>query len=172
MYDERIAKLNNELAQLNAPTPTHPEYLRQLKCVEEHRDKKIKHEETLFNYKLQSLITRSLADRSMIHSSYFQNARDIRERSLEVVGDHFYRNQHDRFKAEDNTLQYSLPFPTRRSQQISQQTAYNTEVSVLAGTAKHVGFPAAPCLQPARPNEIDEDFEKMGVSTSHIFYTT
>jgi hypothetical protein len=135
--------------------------------VEEHRDTKIRHEETLFSYKLQSLLVKSQAERSQIHSSYFQQARDIREHHLEVVGEHFYRNQHDRFKAENNTPHYALPFPTRRSQQISQQTAYNKEISVLAGTAKYVGFPAAPSLQPARQNEIDEDFEKMGVSTVH-----
>jgi hypothetical protein len=164
VYDERIAKINNELAQLTAPTPTHPEYLRQLQCVEQHRDQKIHYEETLFKFKRKALFTKSTAERSQIHSTYFQRARDIREQHLENVAEHFYRNQHDRFKAENNTPHYALPFPTRRSQQISQQHAYNKEVSVLSGTAKYVGFPAAPTLQPARPHEIEEDFEKMGVS--------
>lgn len=140
--------------------------------MEEHRDAKIKHETTLLAYKIESLKAKSHAERSQIHSTYFQDARDIRERHLETVGEHFYRNQHDRFKAENNTAHYSLPFPTRRSQQISQQTAYNKEISVLSGTAKYVGFPAAPSLKPARQNEIDEDFEKMGVSTSIFSETT
>jgi hypothetical protein len=54
-------------------------------------------------------------------------------------------------------------FPTRRSQQVAQQTAYNTEVSILAGIAKHVGFPAAPDVAGARPSEIEDDFQIMGV---------
>jgi hypothetical protein len=37
-------------------------------------------------------------------------------------------------------------------------------VSVMSGVAKYVGFPAAPSLSVARPSEIEEDFEKMGVS--------
>ncbi|KAK2758658.1 hypothetical protein FQN54_003348 [Arachnomyces sp. PD_36] len=165
VYDERIAKLNNELAELNAPTPTHADYLRQLQCVEEYRDAKMKHEQTLFAYKLQSLRVKSQAERSQIHSSFFQHVRDVRQHHLGVVGEHFYRNQHDRFKAENNTPHYTIPFPTRRSQQISQQNAYNKEISILSGAAKYVGFPAAPTLEPARPQEIEEDFEKMGIST-------
>ena len=38
----------------------------------------------------------------------------------------------------------------------------------MAGVAKYVGFPAAPSLAAARPSEIDEDLEKMGVSSSNI----
>ncbi|KAI5297726.1 hypothetical protein KEM55_004313, partial [Ascosphaera atra] len=36
-------------------------------------------------------------------------------------------------------------------------------VSILAGVAKYVGFPAAPDIAPARPTEAQEDLEKMGV---------
>jgi hypothetical protein len=61
-----------------------------------------------------------------------------------------------------------VPFPTRRSQQITQQTAYNKEVSVLSGIAKYVGFPAAPDITSVRTGEREEDMEKMGVSSNGL----
>jgi hypothetical protein len=44
------------------------------------------------------------------------------------------------------------------------QLAYNTEVSILSGVAKYIGFPAAPPMAAATPAESDLDFEKMSVS--------
>ncbi|KAJ9207451.1 hypothetical protein DTO021D3_7530 [Paecilomyces variotii] len=165
IYDERIAKLNQELEQLTGPNPTHPEFLRQLESVRRYRDAKIKYERTLFQYRLKSLLNKSLAERAQTHSTFFQRVRDVRERHSSAVSKQFYAIQHDRFKTEDISPHHYIPFPTRRSQQIAQQTAYNQEVSVLSGVAKYVGFPAAPSLAAARPSEIEEDFEKMGIST-------
>jgi hypothetical protein len=168
IYDEKIAKIDHELEQLTSPEPTHPELLRQLECLQRHRDKKINYEHTLYQYRMQSLMSRSLADRAQIHSTYFQRIRDTREKHSTAVSKQFYAIQHDRFKTEELGAHHYIPFPTRRSQQISQQAAYNQEVSVMAGVAKYVGFPAAPTLSAARTTEIDDDFEKMGVSQ---FYT-
>ncbi|KAL3465370.1 Sds3-like-domain-containing protein [Aspergillus heterothallicus] len=164
IYDERISKLNRELDMLNGPNPTHPELLRQLECVKQYRDTKIHYEHTLFQYRLKSLLNKSQAERSQAHSTYYQRARDIREKHSSSISKQFYSIQHDRFKTDDVSPQHYIPFPTRRSQQISHQTAYNQEVSVLAGVAKYVGFPAAPTLSPARPSELEDDLEKMGIS--------
>ncbi|EAW15121.1 uncharacterized protein ACLA_057770 [Aspergillus clavatus NRRL 1] len=164
IYDERISKLNRELEMLTGPNPTHPEFLRQLECVKRHRDAKIQYEHTLFQYRLQALMNKSLAERTQTHSTFFQRIRDTRERHSSAVSKQFYAIQHDRFKTEELSAQHYIPFPTRRSQQIAHQTAYNQEVSIMAGVAKYVGFPAAPSLSPARPSELDEDMEKMGIS--------
>ena len=164
LYDERIAGLNNELAQLSGPNPTHPELLRQVQLVQLYRDDKFEIEQKLLVFKIGALKRKSVAERSQIHSAYFQTVRDIRERHFERASEFFYRIQRDRFKTDDSLPNYTIPFPTRRSQQITQQTAYNKEVSVLSGVAKYVGFPAAPELTKARPSELDEDMEKMGVS--------
>ena len=61
-------------------------------------------------------------------------------------------------------IEYGIRLPEKRSEQIRQQAAYNLEVSILSGVAKHVGFPAAPELRAARPTEIDDDFRAMKVS--------
>ncbi|OJJ31854.1 hypothetical protein ASPWEDRAFT_117354 [Aspergillus wentii DTO 134E9] len=164
IYDEKIFKLNRELEMLTGPNPTHPEYLRQLECVQRYRDAKVNYEHTLFQYRLKALLNKSLAERAQTHSTFFQRARDIRERHSSAISQQFYAIQHDRFKTEEISPHHYIPFPTRRSQQIAHQTAYNQEVSVMAGVAKYVGFPAAPSLAPARPSELDDDLEKMGIS--------
>ncbi|RAL07439.1 uncharacterized protein BO97DRAFT_251557 [Aspergillus homomorphus CBS 101889] len=164
IYDERISKLNRELEMLNGPSPTHPEFLRQLDCLARYRDSKIKYEHTLFQYRIQALLNKSLAERAQAHSTYFQRARDIREKHSSAISKQFYSIQHDRFKTDDISPQHYIPFPTRRSQQIAHQAAYNHEVSIMAGVAKYVGFPAAPSLSAARPSELEEDLEKMGIS--------
>jgi len=62
---------------------------------------------------------------------------------------------------------YTIPFPDKRIQQVSQQTAYNKEVSILSGVAKYVGFPAAPELPSVQTNDLEGDIQKMGVSLLH-----
>lgn len=126
----------------------------------------MKYESLLFSYRLESLNKRSHAERSQVNSTYFQRTRDVREKHLSHISALHYRIQQDRFQNVEASPDYTIPFPMRRSQQISQQSAYNKEVSILSGVAKYVGFPAAPGMQPARPHECDEDFEKMGVSFS------
>ena len=63
-------------------------------------------------------------------------------------------------------LDYTYKFPTRRSQQVAQQTAYNMEVSILSGIAKYVGFPAAPNIDGVRSSELDADLQLMGHESS------
>ncbi|KAL2869972.1 uncharacterized protein BJX67DRAFT_302039 [Aspergillus lucknowensis] len=164
IYGERISRLNRELQTLSGPNPEHSDLLRQLECVKQYRDAKINYEHTLLQYRLKSLLNKSQAERSQAHSTYFQRVRDIREKHSSAISKQFYSIQHDRFKTDDVSPQHYIPFPTRRSQQISHQTAYNQEVSVLAGVSKYVGFPAAPTLSSARPSELEEDLEKMGIS--------
>ena len=164
LYDERIGGINKDLMQLNGPEPTNPEYLEKMQFVLRHRDEKQEYEHNLLAYKVNALKIKSVAERSQIHSAYYQTVRDIREKYLDQVNESFYKIQRDRFKPDEDMTEYSIPFPERRSQQITQQASYNREVSILAGMAKYVGFPAAPEITPARPAEIDEDLEKRGVS--------
>ena len=41
------------------------------------------------------------------------------------------------------------------------------EVAILAGIAKYIGFPAAPEVKGAAPNEMQADLEAMGVRFFH-----
>ena len=134
-----------------------------------HRDEKFDTEQKLLVYKIKSLKTKSVAQRSQIHSAYFQTVRDVRERHLDRIGERLGRVRRDHVKADEKVPSYSIPFPIRRSTQAKQQSSYNKEVSILSGVAKYVGFPAAPNVTTALQAEMDEDMEKMGVSLQGIF---
>ena len=149
---------------LNQAEPTHPEYLAQMECVDQDRDKKIEYEQTLMKYKLMTLQTISIAEKAQAHSQYMQTIRDIRDRALEQISKQSFQIQRERRDRIGRVPDYSFHYSTKRSQQIINQTAYNAEVSILSGVAKYVGFPAAPEMRGARPEEIDDDLRNMGVS--------
>ena len=149
---------------LNQPVPNHPEFLAQKDVIDRYRNDKVDYEETLFKYKLIALQKNSIAEKAQIHSQYIQTVREIRDRNLEQLNQEWYRIQRERRSCEDNVPDYLYKFTTRRSQQIRQQTAYNTEVSILSGVAKYVGFPAAPDINGARSSEIDDDFAEIAVA--------
>lgn len=172
IYGEGISKLNSELDMLMDPSPTHPEFLRQLEGVRHYCEAKVHYENILYQYRIKSLLNKSLAERAQYHSTYFQRVRDCREKHSSAVSEQFYKIQHDRFKTEGLGFGQTIPFPTRQSQQIAQQTAYNQEVSILSGVAKYVGFPAAPTLSGARPAEFEDDLEKMGVRIEFFFQSS
>ena len=149
---------------LKQDNPTHPHYLAMMECIDARRDDRLRIAENLRGYELQALKTYAVARRSQILVQYHQEVREIREKKLEQLGKQWYEIQHDRRSHAGSVADYALKFPTRKSQQIMNQAAYNNEVSILSGIAKYVGFPAAPVMAAATPSELEEDMEKMGVS--------
>ncbi|KAI4259678.1 MAG: hypothetical protein LQ352_000611 [Teloschistes flavicans] len=145
------------------PNVTHPELLGMKEVLEQRRDEKIQYESTLLRYKLGSLQNKSKAEKAQLHGQYMQSVREIRDHNLEQANKEWYQIHKERRSREDDVPEYMYQFTNRRSQQITHQTAYNKEVSLLSGIAKYQGFPAAPEICGARPSEIDADFEKMGI---------
>lgn len=164
LFDEKLAQFNEELMMLNQANPTHPEFIAMIKVIDRRHDEKIEYEQTLLKYKLQALQTKSIAEKAQIHAQYMQTAREVRENNLENLHKESFQLQRERRNADVDLSDYAFNYPKRRSQHIMNQTAYNTEVSVLSGIAKHVGFPAAPELSTLRSSEIEEDLQSMGVS--------
>ena len=134
-------------------------------AVDQHRAQKIEYQRTFLKFKLQALQKESVAAKHQIHSQYMQTVRDIRDRSLEQINKEFYQVQRERRSCEGDVPDFIYTYKDRRSQQITQQTAYNNEISVLSGVAKYVGFPAAPGIKKARPDELEDDMRKMGVGS-------
>ncbi|KAL8639595.1 MAG: hypothetical protein Q9228_003390 [Teloschistes exilis] len=163
LFDERLTKFDAELAMLAEPEVTHPELLGMKDVLEQRRDEKIQYESTLLRYKLGSLQNKSKAEKAQLHGQYMQSVREIRDHNLEQANKEWYQIHKERRSREDDVPEYMYQFTDRRSQQITHQTAYNKEVSLLAGIAKYQGFPAAPEIYGARQSEIDADFEKMGI---------
>ena len=145
--------------------PTHPEYLAMMQCIDARRDEKIRVADKMKEYEIQTLRNFAVAKRSQILVQYQQEVRDIREKKLEQLGKQWYEIQHDRRSYSGSVPEYTLKFPVRRSQQVQNQVAYSKEVSILSGIAKYVGFPAAPPMAPTTAEELEDDLEKMGVSS-------
>ena len=151
---------------LESSTPTHPELLAALEVIDRHRDKKIRYEDTLIKHKLEALQRKSVAEKAQAHSQHMLEVQDIREKHLERLNKRSYQIQRERRSADTSTPDYMYHYNPKRSEQIKRQMAYNKEVSILSGVAKHVGFPAAPDLKPLKQSEVDDDLKAMGVSNS------
>lgn len=165
LYDERLEQLNREETMLRQDKPTHPDYLAMMQCIDARRDQRLRVGEKLREFELETLKNYAVARRSQILVQYQQDVRDIREKKLEQLGKQWYEIQHERRSYAGSVPDYALKFPTRRSQQVLNQVAYSNEVSILSGVAKYVGFPAAPPMASTTAAELDEDLEKMGVSS-------
>jgi hypothetical protein len=164
LYEERLAKLNHEEWLLKQDPPQHPEFLDMIKGIDARRDHKLNLERRRVELMRETIEKVCVAERSAILSQFYQDVRAIRERKLDELGKQWYDIQHDRRSFGNNVEDYAIPYPIRKTEQLRNQYAYNTEVSVLSGIARHVGFPAAPPMAPATVSEIDDDFKKMGVS--------
>jgi hypothetical protein len=151
---------------LEEPQPTHPDHIAMVASIDQRRRDKVEQARIQLQYKLHALQTKSIAERAQLHSQYMQTAREIRDSVLEIVNKEWYQIQRERRLGDKQQPNYLYLYDPKRSNQIARQTAYNKEVSILSGIAKHKGFPAAPEIKGAKPSEIDEDLRNMGVCTA------
>lgn len=166
--NEKLAAVNAELEMLNQKECQHPEYLRQMACVDARRDKQIREAKAFWKFGRQSLSRTTLGERSQLHSQYFQWARDCREEFMYNLGEDWYNIQKERRQSsQEEDEKYIYMFPTKKSAQIKQQAKYNQEVSVLSGVAKYVGFPAAPEIAGAEGAALEDDLRIMKVYILH-----
>jgi hypothetical protein len=142
----------------------HPEYLTQLKSVDERLNDKLQYENNLLRFNLKSTAIQTVAQRQQLHSQYKQDVREIKDAALENCNKVFYALQRERRRygtADRNSL---IMYNPNRQEQIQAQKGYNLEVSILSGMAKHVGFPAAPDMSPLTAEQKHKDLEIYGVS--------
>lgn len=164
LYENRLSQLAHELELLAKPTCTHPEFLAQIQAVNARRNEKTQLEKVELGYRLKALRTKSRAERCQYFSQYFQTVREARDRRLEELGQQWYRINRERRQLQSSEPEFTCKFPTKRSDQILHQRAYNMEVSILSGIAKYVGFPAAPEPKLLQDTGSNEDLRNMRVS--------
>lgn len=164
LYEERLAQLNEEEAQLSCENPTHPEYLAMMQCIDSRRDEKLRVSELEYKFNMDALERWAVARRSQILTQFYQSVRESREKTLEELGKQWYEIQHERRKNANPIPDFGYRFPKTKAQQKRQVVAHSKETSILAGIAQHHGFPAAPDIKSASQAEVDEDFEAMHVS--------
>lgn len=165
LVNESLASVDHELQLLNQSDCLHPEYLRQVTCIDDRRAKQVREANAFYRYRMQSIRERTLGDRAQSQSQFFQTARELRENMISQLGDDWYAIQKERRQQhQEGEERYLYRLPSKKSAQIRQQAKYNQEVSVLSGVAKYVGFPAAPDISGVEGFGLEDDFKAMRVS--------
>lgn len=149
---------------LRSDNPTHPDYLAMMHCVNARRDERLRIADRELEFKIEAAERWAVARRSQVHSQFFQAIRESRERILAELGQHWYDIQHERRKNANNVPEYGIRFPKNPAQRIRNALSYNREVSILSGIAKYEGMPAAPDMQGASSQELEDDFDAINVS--------
>ncbi|KAK5628469.1 hypothetical protein RRF57_004184 [Xylaria bambusicola] len=167
LYEERLEQLNREEAMLRSDNPTHPDYLAMMRCVDARRDERLRIADRELELKIEASERWAVARRAQIHSQFFQAVRESRERILAELGQHWYDIQHERRKNANNIPEYGIRFPKSPSQRLRDAVSYNREVSILAGIAKYEGMPAAPDMQGANLQELEDDFDAINRNRHH-----
>jgi hypothetical protein len=88
--------------------------------------------------------------------------REKRENILEELNKDWYDTQNARRSAH-SVQDFALLFPNNPIQRTRNAVTYNTEVSILSGIAKHVGFPSVPPMRGASKTEVEDDLEVIKV---------
>lgn len=149
---------------LTGDNPNHPDYLAMLQCIDDRREDKIRMSNIQFLFRSEVLKKRAVAERAQILSQFHQSVRETREKVLEELGEEWYAIQHERRRHASTIPDFGIRLPPIKTQSIRNAVAYNKEVSILSGFAKHVGFPAAPSIHGASEDQVENDFEAITVS--------
>ncbi|KXH48667.1 hypothetical protein CSIM01_13024 [Colletotrichum simmondsii] len=165
LYKDRLERLEHEEQSLQAEPPTHPEYLNMKQCLDERLEKRLRNIEKEYELSVEALERLAVARRAQIWNQFYQGSREKRSKMLEDLNKEWYETQNARRSAH-SIPDYGLLFPTNPAQRTRNAVAYNSEVSFLAGLAKHEGFPAVPAMRGASGSEIEDDLEQMKVSES------
>ncbi|TQN69002.1 Transcriptional regulatory protein DEP1 [Colletotrichum shisoi] len=160
LYKDRLERLEQEEQSLQAEPPSHPEYLNMKQCLDERLDKKLRNIEKEYELSVEALERLAVARRAQIWNQFYQGARESRSKMLEHLNKEWYETQNARRSAH-SVPDYGLLFPANPTQRTRNAVAYNSEVSFLAGLAKHEGFPAVPPMRGANGSEIEDDLEAM-----------
>ncbi|KAF4594599.1 Sds3-like protein [Ophiocordyceps camponoti-floridani] len=156
LYKDRLQRLEEEERSLLADEPTHPEYLNMKKCIDDRLEKRLQEIDAEHELRMRAHERRAVAQRAQIWSQFFQAVREKRDQAVERLNQQWYEVQSAR-RSTHSLPEYGLFFPKEPAQRLRNAVAYNTEVSTLAGLAKHVGFPAVPELKGASATELESD---------------
>ena len=131
-------------------------------CLDERLETRLAEINKEHELTLEALDRVAAARRAQIWGQFYQDIREKREEYLDALNKEWYETQNARRSAH-SVPDYGLLFPTNPTQRTRNAVAYNSEVSFLAGLAKHEGFPAMPAIRGANAMEVEDDLEAMKV---------
>lgn len=163
LYKDRLEKLEREERALTADVPYHTEYLNMKQCIDELHEEKLRKINKEYEYTVAANDEVAVSRRAMIWGQFYQGIREMREKMLSELNREWHDTQNARRHAH-SAPDYALLFPTTPAQRVRNAVAYNTEVSILSGVAKYVGFPSAPLMHGASATEVEEGLDAIKVS--------
>ena len=143
-----------------------------VRSISAQRLERVELARTTLQYKVTALKTKSVAGRVQLHSQYAQTVRELRDEALRCANRTCYQLQQERRRMDREGEGRASHLLISRPELVAQQSAYNLEVSILSGIAKHVGFPAAPEMEAATTDERMADLRKMGVCDLPLAHKT
>ncbi|KAF3909047.1 hypothetical protein ABW21_db0201673 [Orbilia brochopaga] len=161
IVEERVGEIDKEIAMVQ--DGTHPELVLMSQAIETHKKEKIEKANILLNFQLETAEQERIANRSAIWSQYHQDIRETRDKSFSDANKLWWAIHRERRAADTSVSDYVYKIPKAVSTQINHRSRYNAEVSLLAGIAKNVGFPAVPTMAAATTDEVRADLEAMGL---------
>ncbi|SPO00912.1 related to DEP1 protein, regulator of phospholipid metabolism [Cephalotrichum gorgonifer] len=158
LYKDRLEKLEREEQALTADVPYHAEYLNMKRCLDDLHEEKIRKINKEYEYVLNAHDEVAVSRRAMVWGQFYQGVRETRERLLSELNREWHDTQNARRHAH-SAPDFAIMYPPTPAQRVRNAVAYNTEVSILSGIAKHVGFPAAPSMFGATMDEVEDDLD-------------
>ncbi|KAK6504173.1 Transcriptional regulatory protein [Arthrobotrys conoides] len=168
LVEERVIEIDKEISMLY--DGTHPELILMSQSIEAHKREKIEKANILLAFQEQTAEVERIANRAAIWAQYNQEIRETREKCFSEANTQWWAIHRERRAADTSLSDYVYRIPKALSTQINHRSRYNAEVSLLSGIAKHVGFPAAPSIAGASPDEVRSDLEAMGVRRRILSY--
>lgn len=134
-------------------------------CLDDRLNERMRQIEKEHELEVKAHERLAVARRAEIWDNFYQHVREKREEVLEALNAEWFGIQNRR-RSVHSVQDYGLLFPATPAQRMRNAVAYNSEVSILSGIAKHRGFPAVPPMRGASAQEIDDDLEAIKASTA------
>lgn len=164
LYDDKIGELQKDVEMIE--NGTHPELASMTADLQKKRILRLKCADSLLMYHLDNIDGQFRAAHYDTMSRFLQQVRECREEMLFDTSQKWYQMQRERRQLDLPVKEMGYVFPERVSVQVRQRAAHNNEVSLLAGIAKYIGFPAAPSVEGATVDEMHQDLEVLGLASA------
>ena len=161
LYKDRLARIEEEERSLLSDTPTHPDYVGMMACLDERLKMKLAQCEREHEYRIAATMRIDEAQKAQIWSHFYQEIREARESTLESLNKQWYEVHTNRRQA--NIHKSPSRFSADATQRGRSLASYNNEVAILAAVARTEGFPAAPPMHGATVAEADSDLDAIRV---------
>ncbi|CAN6674873.1 transcriptional regulatory protein Dep1p [Trichomonascus vanleenenianus] len=160
LHEDKMARYVAEIEM--CADGTHPELARVAEQIEKVRDDKIRLARAQRDYQRRCIDIQTHASRDQLHQQYFKEQADVRASLLLSTTEEWYRVNRERRAMDALVHEYSYRARPDEMEVFYRQDLEH-EISLLCGIKREIGFPAAPEVVSASPDELEEDLYALGL---------